>query len=216
MKGKIRIVIADDHPIFRKGLIDIIKENSQFEILSEAVDGEQALSYLQSYKPDIAILDINMPKMTGFDVVRTLKDSVANLKIVFLTMHKEEDIFNRAMDLGVKGYVLKECAADDIIECLTTVAGNQHYISPSISEYLFNRNKKSNGVYENIGLAKLSPTEITILKLISEGKTSKEIADLLFISRKTVENHRVNICSKLCLHGVNTLMKFAIENKHLF
>lgn len=215
MKSKIGIVIADDHPIFRKGLMDIITENSQFEILSEAVDGEQALSYLQSYKPDIAILDINMPKMTGFDVVRTLKDSVANVKIIFLTMHKEEDIFNRAMDLGVKGYVLKESATDDIIECLNTVARNQHYISPSISEYLFNRNKKSNGVYENIGLVKLSPTEITILKFISEGKTSKEISDLLFISRKTVENHRVNICSKLSLHGVNALMKFAFENKHL-
>lgn len=216
MKNKIRIVIADDHPIFRKGLIDIITENSQFEILSEAVDGEQALSYLQSYKPDIAILDINMPKMTGFDVVRTLKDKLKDVKIIFLTMHKEEDIFNRAMDLGVKGYVLKECATDDIIECLTTVSVNQHYISPSISEYLFKRNKRSNGVYENIGLAKLSPTEKTILKHISEGKTSKEIADFLFISRKTVENHRENICSKLCLHGVNALMKFAIENKHIF
>lgn len=216
MINKIGIVIADDHPIFRKGLIDIIKENSQFEILSEAVDGEQALSYLQSYKPDIAILDINMPKMTGFDVVRNIKDTIANLKIIFLTMYKEEDIFNRAMDLGVKGYVLKECASDDIIECLTTVARDQHYISPSISEYLFNRDKKSNRLYENIGLAKLSPTEITILKFISEGKTSKEISDLLFISRKTVENHRVNICSKLNLHGVNALMKFAFENKSLF
>ncbi len=216
MKNKIRIVIADDHPIFRKGLIDIIKENSQFEILSEAFDGEQASSYLQTYKPDIAILDINMPKMTGFDVVRILKDKLKDVKIIFLTMHKEEDIFNRAMDLGVKGYVLKECATDDIIECLTTVSVNQHYISPSISEYLFNRSKRSNEVYENIGLAKLSPTEITILKHISEGKTSKEIADFLFISRKTVENHRENICSKLCIHGVNALMKFAIENKHLF
>lgn len=216
MKSKIRIVIADDHPIFRKGLVDLIKENSQFEIIDEAVDGEQALSYLRNYKPDAAILDINMPKMTGFDVVRNLKSQNEDLKIIFLTMHKEEEIFNRAMDLGVKGYVLKECASDDIIECLNTVVMNQHYISPSISEYLFSREKKSAGIFENIGLAKLSPTEITILKLVSDGKTSKEIAELLFISRKTVENHRVNICSKLSLRGVNALMKFAFENKHLF
>ncbi|MFH1194773.1 MAG: response regulator transcription factor, partial [bacterium] len=134
-------------------------------------------------------------------------------KIIFLTMHKEEDVFNKALDLGVMGYILKESASEDIIECIKTVAENKHYISPIISEYLINRVSCS-AVSKN-KIDKLTHTEKNILKMISDKKTSKEIAETLFISIRTVENHRTNICNKLELHGNNSLLLFAVENKHL-
>ncbi len=212
MPGKIKIIIADDHPIFRGGLRQIISADVSIEIIGEADNGEKALEIIQGLKPDIAVLDIDMPKKTGLDVLRELKDS--KTKIIFLTMYAEEDIFDEAMDLGIKGYVLKDSAVNDIIECILSVNEDNYYISPNVSNLLVNRrNKSKNLIKKNPELGNLTKTERNILKFISENKTSKEIAEVLFLSHRTVENHRTNISNKLNLKGSHSLLKFAIENK---
>lgn len=213
MKNTIKLVVADDHPIFLKGLLDVISEDDSMHIISSASDGNQALNQILTVRPDIAVLDINMPQLSGFDIVKQINDNKSETKIIFLTMHKEEDVFNKALDLGVMGYILKESASEDIIECIKTVAENRHYISPIVSDYLINRT--TNASVRKSSIDKLTSTEKNILKLISDKKTSKEIADTLFVSIRTIENHRMNICNKLALHGSSSLLLFAIENKHL-
>ncbi|MBS1550477.1 MAG: response regulator transcription factor [Bacteroidetes bacterium] len=212
MPDRIRIIIADDHPIFRGGLRQIISADKTIEIIGEADNGEKALELIQELKPDIAVLDIDMPKKTGLDVLRALENS--KTKIIFLTMYAEEDIFDEAMDLGIKGYVLKDSAVSDIIECILSVNEDNYYISPNVSNLLVNRrNKSKNLIKKNPELGSLTKTERNILKYISENKTSKEIAEVLFLSHRTVENHRTNISNKLNLRGSHSLLKFAIENK---
>ncbi|MDP1675294.1 MAG: response regulator transcription factor [Bacteroidota bacterium] len=210
-----KIFIADDHPIFRKGLIEIISAEPGFEVVGECGDGITALKYIAEKKPDIALLDIQMPKMNGFDVLKKINELNLPTKVVFLTMHSEEDIFEKAMELGAKAYLLKESVTDDIVQCINNVLQGKFYVSGSISNYLFTLNNKLKTGNEKSGLQKLTSTETKILKLIAEKKSSREIADILYISVRTVENHRNNICTKLDLHGANALLPFALENKHL-
>ncbi len=139
MKNKIQIIIADDHPIFRGGLRQIIEDEDDIEIIGEAGDGEKALKLILEKKPEIAILDVDMPKMTGFEVLKEIIKLNNQVKIIFLTMYKEENLFNEAMDKGIKGYVLKESAADDISECIRLVANDNYAISPLISNFLVKR-----------------------------------------------------------------------------
>jgi len=214
MGNKTSIIIADDHPIFRKGLVDLISDEKKFDIIAEAENGLEALNQIKSLQPEIAILDINMPKLNGFEVVKELSKINSKTKIIFLTMHKEEHILSKAIDFQVMGYILKECATDDIIDCINYVAQDKQYISPAISELLIKRSQLLNETRDK--LDGLTAMEKKILGLIAHEKTSREIADQLFISIRTVECHRINICHKLELSGINSLLKFAIDNKHLF
>lgn len=215
-KNKINIVIADDHPIFRNGLKQIIEEDEGIKIIGYAENGEKALEKIDELNPEIALLDIDMPKMTGLQVLKQMKKSKSSTKVIFLTVFSSEDIFDEAMELGVSGFVLKDCAVNDIVECIYKVAEDNYYISPSISNLLVSRRDKIKKLEkERPNLFELTKTESSILKMIAEGKTSKEIADEMFISYKTVENHRSNMSSKLELKGSFSLIKFALENKHL-
>lgn len=209
---KIRIVMADDHPIFRSGLRQIIEEDENIEIIGEADNGIDALKLVDELEPDIALLDINMPGKTGLEVMRELKNYKS--KVIFLTVHTDEEIYDEAMSLGVIGYVLKDGAINEIVECIYKVNEGNFYISPTVSNYLFSKKKKVNK-FEHKGPALdiLTKTELIILKLISEGRTSREIAEMLDSSFKTIENHRTNISAKLNLKGSNSLITFAIENK---
>lgn len=210
---KISIIIADDHPIFRQGLKAIIESDPAMHVAGEACDGAEAIQLIEKLKPKIAVLDIDMPKLNGIQTAKILHDNKNPVEIVVLTMYSEEDIFNNLMKLGVKGYVLKENAASDILDAVKTAAGGKHYITPIISEHLFKLKEKESGT--NTIAKKLTAMERRVLALIAENKTSKEIADELCISYKTVENHRANICAKLNLHGSNALLKFALDNKSL-
>jgi DNA-binding NarL/FixJ family response regulator len=211
MKTETRIIIADDHPIFRSGLKQTIENNPFFKVISDAADGETALNSVLEQKPDIVVLDVNMPKMTGLQVAEELKRKQFPTRVVFLTMHNDEAMFNKAMSLEVKGYVLKDSAAVDIINCLNAVVAGQNFTSPAITTYLFKRtnsNSNKTGTF-----ADLTANERAILKMIAEYKTSKEIGDELCISYRTVENYRTNICSKLDLHGSHALIKYALQNQ---
>ncbi|MFA5833896.1 MAG: response regulator transcription factor [Bacteroidota bacterium] len=209
------IFIADDHPIFRKGLIEIISSEADFDVVGESGDGISALKFITERRPDIALLDIQMPKMNGFEVLRKISELTLPTKVVFLTMHTEEHIFEKAMDLGANGYLLKESVTDDILQCIHNVLQGKFYVTASISDYLFRLHDKLKTGNKEHGLHRLTSTEMKILRLIAEKKSSKEIADILFVSIRTVENHRNNICTKLNLHGANALLPFALENKHL-
>ena len=213
-RTKLRVLIADDHPIFRKGLLLAIGTEHSIEIIGEAEDGQQALRLAEELKPDVIVLDIEMPELNGLQVAEEIIKRHLPVDIVFLTMYKEEDMFNAAMDLGVKGYILKESAVSDIVNSIKTVAAGRYFLSPSISEYLVSRSDRARSLLKKKPqLENLTATERKVLRLISENKTSKEIGDELNISYRTVENHRSNICNKLEIHGSHSLLKFAIEYK---
>lgn len=211
----IPILIADDHSLIRTGLKQLLEREGNFEI-SEADNGEKALDHIRKNAPRIAILDIEMPGKTGFEVAKTVYYEGINVDIIFLTMFKDDSMFNNAMDIGVKGYVLKENTVSEIQQCVNAVLAGKSYISPAISDYLIRRNHKLRAqASDKDGLDKLTSTEKTIMKLLSNMKTNQEIANELNISIKTVQNHRYNICSKLNLSGSHALLKFAIGQAHL-
>ena len=212
--GVISVVIADDHPIFRQGLKQAIEADENIKVVGEAGDGEAALELLRSIKPEVVVLDIDMPKKNGFAVAKEIRETDPNVQSIFLTMYDEEDAFNRAVDLGVKGYILKDSAVIDIVTGIKAVAAGEHFITPSLSSFLVNRANRASVLREQKqGFDVLTESERRILKLIAEQKTSKQIAAELFISPRTVDNHRANICEKLQIHGSNALLKFALEHK---
>jgi DNA-binding NarL/FixJ family response regulator len=215
MKPEISVVIADDHPVFRQGLRQIVEVESGIKVVGEAVDGAVALRMIRELRPNVAVLDINMPNMKGLDVAREVRQQGLDARIIFLTMYDDERMFNEALNVGALGYLLKDSAVGDIVGSIRAVATGHHFISPSISGYLVNRSTRSAALSEQTpSLGDLTPTELRILKLIAEYKTSKEIAAQLFISYRTVENHRTSICHKLGIHGSNALIKFALEHRY--
>jgi DNA-binding NarL/FixJ family response regulator len=214
--NKIKVLIADDHPLMRNGIKSVLLADSQIEIIGEAKDGEEAYKLIFNNQPDVALLDVEMPRMTGLEIARRLSSEKIKTKIIFLTMYKDEDLFNEAMDIGAFGYVLKENAVEDILESIKIVAEGRHYISPMISGYLVTRLNKLNTLSQKSpSINDLTKAERIILKHISLEKTTQQIAEELNISYKTVENHRNNISKKLNLHGTHSLVKFAINNKSL-
>lgn len=212
MKDEIRIVIADDHPIFRRGLRQSLEEADGMSVIGEAFDGKAVLELVRKLWPDVAILDISMPVLDGFAVAREIIKENPQVQLVFLTAHTEESLFDEAMALGVKGYVLKESSMSEIVTCVRAVSQGSHYTSPALTTYLVTRARRGSGPTAKQGLQDLTPTERRVLKLIAEYKTSREIAEELFVSYHTVETHRRNICEKLDLHGAHALMKFALAN----
>jgi DNA-binding NarL/FixJ family response regulator len=214
MAELINIVIADDHPIFRSGLRQVLSGNAGIVIVDEVSDGDEALRSFRQFKPDVAVLDIDMPRKNGLEVITTLNEEGIDIPVVLLTMYNDREMFDRAMDLGVRGYVLKEGAAREIVEAIRNVAEGKYYVSPSLSAHVVGRRNRAAELQRNVpGLAGLTPAEKNVLRMIGEGKTSKEIAGQLNLSVRTVDNHRLNISTKLNLHGTHQLLKFAVQNK---
>lgn len=214
--NKIKVIIADDHPVMRSGVKSVLLNDPQIEIVAEAKDGEEAYNFILKHRPDVALIDVEMPKMTGLEIVRRITAENIKTRFVFLTMYKDEDMFNEAMDVGAFGYVLKENAVEDVLESIKSVAEGRNYISPTISGYLVSRlNKQKDLASKTPSIKDLTKAERTILKLIAEEKTTQQIADDLHISYKTVENHRNNISKKLNLSGTHSLVKFAIKNRSI-
>lgn len=210
------ILIADDHPVLRLGLRGLIESERDLEVVSEASDGERALELIQALHPAIAILDIAMPKLDGLALAEQLIGQEPPVKIILLTMYREDKLFRKALDAGVKGYVLKDSMVTDIVGCIRAVAAGQHYASPELTTYLVNRVKHVDITSAlRSGLEGLTATERRVLSLIADYKTSKEIAQALFVSPRTIETHRNNICQKLGVSGSHALIKFALGHKDL-
>ena len=213
MNQEVTVLVVDDHPLLRRGLRDVIGENSRFKIIGEASDGEEALRLIASLKPQIAIIDIDMPKLNGLETIGEIRQLPFPIKVIILTMYSEEDMFNAAMDLGAKAYVLKETAANEIVSALEKVDAGEAFVSALMLEAGQRRSDRVRKLLlSKPQIESLTPSERRILKLIGEDYTSKEIADLLKLSVRTVDNHRQHICNKLKLHGTHSLLKFAFDN----
>jgi DNA-binding NarL/FixJ family response regulator len=217
MEGPIRIVIADDHPIVREGLVRIVEREKSCSIVGQAGDGAEALRLIEELHPDIALLDVTMPMMDGLEVARCVQQRALLTELVFLTMHKDPEYLNAALDLGVRGYLVKESVSSDLIACLKAVTSGEHYVSPVISHLLIERRGHSTHTSETLPLReRLTPAEVSVLRLVAENKTNKEIAKVLFVSIRTVENHRARMCHKLGVKGHNQLLLFAREHRGQF
>lgn len=208
---KIRILIADDHPIFLKGLQEVIEDAENLQVMYKTYNGTDAINVGLAGEFDIAILDIDMPGANGLQVAERILAQKSDVSIILLTMHKAKDAFLKALEIGVSGYVLKENAVVDIINAIAAVSKYQSYISPEMSSFLL-KNKNRTRPEATSQLAQLTQSEKKILEKVAQYKSTKEIADELYISEKTVSNHRMNISKKLNLSGKNSLLRFAIEN----
>ena len=214
MTDRVKVLIADDHPIFRQGIIRIVEQDSTYDIIDQCGNGNEVLDRLKVLKPTIVIMDISMPGKNGLDVLREAQRRRLVTNFIILTMYKDEEYFNEAMNLGAKGYLLKDNASKDLLHCLQAVSHGNHFICPELSHLLLDRRAKMQSMEKSTpGLADLTPTEKKILRLIAQNKTSKEISEELFVSIRTVQNHRNNIAQKLGLKGHHKLLQFAIENK---
>jgi DNA-binding NarL/FixJ family response regulator len=209
----ISIYIADDHPLFREGLRRVIEEQHGFHVVAQGARGDEALEYLQSNDVDVAVLDVDMPGCDGLDVIRRLQSERIERDVIFLTVYEDEAIFREALELGVRGYVLKESAATDILHAIRTVTEGKLYLSPKISRFLVPI-RSGEGTPEEASPALLSTTEKTILRLIAQGKSTKEIAAKLHRSPKTIDNHRAKIASRLNLRGPHSVLRFALRYKN--
>jgi DNA-binding NarL/FixJ family response regulator len=207
------VLIVDDHPVFRSGLRGIIEASQSFRV-AEAGDARMALALVRDLKPDVVVLDIDMPGGSGLEVARALQHEPTPPALTFLTLYKEEELFNEAMDSGALGYLLKDSTANEIVSALRSVLAGRAFLSASISQFLINRQRGVRNLLEQRpGLATLTTSERRILKLVSQNHTSKEIAEELHVSPHTVENHRTNISAKLGLQGAHSLVKFAFDNR---
>jgi DNA-binding NarL/FixJ family response regulator len=209
-----RVFIVDDHPIFREGLAQVIRGDDRLELAGAAGDAEEALSRLRQLKPDVAVLDVELPGRSGLDLAADLLRFEPPIPSIALTMHKDESLFNLAMDRGVTGYILKENAVTDLIQGIQAVARGEVFLSPTISGYLLRRRDRQETLRSSLpGLAQLTPMERRVLKLTAENLTCKQIGKALFISHRTVETHRASVARKLGLRGSHTLLQFAIEHR---
>jgi DNA-binding NarL/FixJ family response regulator len=213
MADDIRILLADDHPVVRKGLRMAIAEDTGLTVVAEAADGEAALTLIQQLLPQIAVLDIDMPKLDGFGVAREIAARQLPVATIFLTMHTGEDPFRAAMDLGAKGYILKDSAMLEIVTGIRAVATGRPYLSSTLTARLLQQ-QAARSVRENTPLNQLTAIERRIVQLIAADKSSKEIGAELSIHYRTIENQRTTICRKLGLEGANALLRFALQNRH--
>jgi DNA-binding NarL/FixJ family response regulator len=216
MNKEIKILVADDHPIFREGLVKIIEMEVKFKVCSSISNGNDAFNLIKTKKPDIAILDISMPGLNGIEIAGLIQDEELKTKPIILTMYNDEEYLESALEHGVTGYLLKDSTLNEIIDCIKIVSTGGYYISKELQSYLSQGKKNKDIKNFKEKLNTLTNAEKQILKLLSQNKTSLQIASELFISFRTVQNHRMNITHKLGISGHNGLLFFAIENKNLF
>ena len=210
----IQILVVDDHPIFRKGMIQIIEDDPSLRIVGQAGSAEEALQQLPALPVDVAVVDIDLPGMDGLELSSRLLKRKPPVPVVLLTMHKSEKIFQAALDLGVSAYILKDEAESGIVSGIKCAARGDHYITPTLASLLVNRGRRAAQLRQQTpAVESLTPTERAVLRRIAENKTSREIGAELFISHRTVETHRANICAKLNLSGSHPLLQFALQNK---
>lgn len=201
-----RIVLADDHVLVREGLKSLL-EREHFQVVAEASDGQEAVKLIETHHPDIAILDISMPTLNGIDAARGLTRSAPKTKVILLTQHEEEQYIHEALEAGVKGYVLKNQVANDLIQAIRQVGRGEFYLSPGISRAVMEAFRNKSGRPAD----PLTARERQVLQLIAEGKSTKDTASVLGISVKTAESHRMRLMQKLDIHETASLVRYAVR-----
>lgn len=213
MSNKKTIILADDHTILRAGLRSILSTQPELEVIAEVNTGKEAITMALALKPDLLLTDISMPKMNGTEAIRKLKKRLPELKSLVLTMHASEEHIHAALNAGANGYILKDDGHEELLIAIKNVLNGKMYLSPSICSNVINGYLNSSGSSKPIpSWEALTNREREILKLIAEGSRSKDIAEYLSISVKTVEKHRSNLMKKLDLHGIVSLTNYATQN----
>ena len=207
----IRIVIVDDHDIIRAGIKSVLAPHSEYEVCAEAENGDRGLECVEKFKPDILLLDISMPKIGGLDIIARVKRVSPQTKIIIISVHRLGAYILKALRQGVSGYLNKDNVAEELILALRRVLAGKVYLGEEISAYLADSVKEPQK--KNEFAAILNERESDVLRLVVEGKTAREIAELLFLSRRTVENYKNSILKKLNLHKTSELIKYSLENK---
>lgn len=208
--SRIRVFIADDHKILRESLIILLSRDESLEVVGDAADGQEAFAKIYELKPDIAVLDISLPGLNGLDLSAKLHQELPQVKIVILTMHKSEEFVSRALFAGVKGYVLKDNALEELIQCIKQVNEGQTFLSQTITELVVASYMKE--AQAASPEAAMSTREREILQLLAEGRNNKDISESLHLSVKTVETHRANIMRKMGFKNITELVLFAVRN----
>jgi two-component system response regulator NreC len=203
----IRIVLADDHVLVRQSLKALL-EREGFQVVAEASDGQEAVRHAASLQPDIAVMDISMPILNGLNAAREIRRSVPKTKIILLTQHDEGQYISEALDAGVKGYVLKNQVASDLLQAIRQVSRGQVYLSPGVSRGVMEAYQSKSEKSKN----SLTLRERQVLQLIAEGKSTKDVASLLGISVKTAESHRTRLMNKLDIHETASLVRYAVRH----
>jgi two-component system response regulator NreC len=209
--GKIKVLVADDHTILRQGIKSLLANEKEIEVIGEAKDGREALTIIEETLPDVILMDIAMPGLNGLEATRRIKKKFPRMKVLVLTMYTNEEYIFQILNAGANGYLVKETAFQDLISAIKAVYKNEAFMSPSISKKVINSYIKRAQKDEEETCEILTTREREILQLIAEGNSSKKIAELLFISPKTVETHRTHIMDKLNIHNRTGLVKYAIR-----
>ena len=214
MADKKKILLVDDHPLFRAGIKSLLEENHSFQIIGEAGDGQEAIRLAKNLKPDLVLLDISLPDKSGIEITRELKGLFPEILIMIVSMHTKIDFITEAFRAGALGYVIKESAAERLVQGLETVARGDYFLDSALSHKVVEKilgfpTKEAKITDETY--ASLTPREEQVLRLLAEGHSPKEIGEKLFISPKTVENHRASIMDKLDLHSTLELIRYAVR-----
>jgi DNA-binding NarL/FixJ family response regulator len=213
MSELIDVLLADDHPVVRRGLKATIEEDTSLRVIAEAADGTAALRRILELKPAVAILDIDMPGMNGLAVARELTAQGSATRVIFMTLHADEDLMRAAMDAGGSGYLLKGSETDEVSSAIHAVYTGRTYIGSTMASVMLRQKSGAGGIEQRFDVNMLTPSEKRILRLIADGLSSKEIGDELSIHYRTVENHRTNMCRKLNIEGANALSRFALQHR---
>ena len=212
MAPKKTILIIDDHPLYREGLKSIIGRDDRFEVIGEAGNGREGLQIARKLKPDLVVVDISLPDTSGIQLTRDIRSLLSEARIIIVSMHSKIDYIAEAFQAGATGYVVKESASDRLIQGLESVASGEYFLDSSISHQVVENLLKfpiKEAKITNADYASLTRREQEVMRLLAEGFSAKEIAVKLFISPKTVENHRSNIMNKLGLHSTMELVRYA-------
>ncbi len=212
MAEKKTVMIVDDHPLFREGLKSILSRHSKFEIIAEAENGSRGISYAKKMKPELIIMDLSLPDKFGIEVTREIMAKLPGTCIMILSMHSNIDYVTEAFKAGAKGYLVKESAAEKLVEGLDSISQGEYFLDTSLSPQVVKNliaSEDKEAKIRDTGYGSLTPREQEIMRLVAEGLSSRAIAEKLFISPKTVENHRTNIMNKLDVHSVLELVRYA-------
>lgn len=219
----IKIVIADDHALLRQGIRNVLELEDDFQVIGEAGDGEEAVDKAATLMPDILLLDINMPKMNGLEVIRRMTDQHSKVKIIILTMHDDENYVIEVIKAGAVGYLLKDIEPGMLVKAIRTVFDGESFIYPSLAKKLFGeinrqhvRNLEAAKVIERSKDERLSYRELEVLEMVCKGMSNQEVAKTLFLSEKTVKNHLTNIFRKISVTDRTQAVLYAIKNKIVF